>query len=142
MKINKGVRKLFLFILTLLIIGINSSNIQPDSYETANDKAKDTDSGINLNDIVTAEVVKRSINGSLDQSSDTTNATGGHSSESNVTHEDGDGHHSKEHVSIHVASWNFHHVESPLIISLFLLAAGIAKLGEDTEICMMSYNND
>ena len=33
------------------------------------------------------------------------------------------------HGGVHVASWNYEYVASPLIISLFVLAAGLLKLG-------------
>ena len=39
------------------------------------------------------------------------------------------GHHGVKHHGIHLASWNFDHVQGPLIIAVFLLTAGIAKLG-------------
>lgn len=35
----------------------------------------------------------------------------------------------REHHKMHVAGWNFDHVKNPFIISAFLIAAGIAKLG-------------
>ena len=34
------------------------------------------------------------------------------------------------HHSIHVISWNFRYVEAPFIIAVFLIVAGIAKLGK------------
>lgn len=59
---------------------------------------------------------------------------GGHFYERNIsdhgTGDHGNDSHSGSHVSIHVASWNFHHVQQPLIIAVFLLTAGIVKLGK------------
>lgn len=43
-----------------------------------------------------------------------------------TTHEEETEH---EHHKMHVAGWNFDHVKNPFIISAFLIAAGIAKLG-------------
>ena len=40
------------------------------------------------------------------------------------------GHEGEKHHGIHLASWNFDHVQGPLIIAVFLLTAGIAKLGK------------
>lgn len=36
----------------------------------------------------------------------------------------------KEHVSLHLVSWNFDYIEGPLIISLFVLAGGLLKIGK------------
>ena len=45
-------------------------------------------------------------------------------------HGDDHGHEGERHHGIHLASWNFDHVQGPLIIAVFLLTAGIAKLGK------------
>jgi hypothetical protein len=50
-----------------------------------------------------------------------------HTNETNGT----ESHVKHVHHSMHVASWQFERVKSPFIISVFLIAAGIAKLGKN-----------
>ena len=79
-------------------------------------------------------IVKRSVNTST--GAGVTSVDGNHGNQStegtNDTNDHNDGSHGDGHSShhqIHLASLNFDHVKSPLIIAVFLLAAGIAKLG-------------
>ena len=80
-------------------------------------------------------VVKRSA--SIDTETHLKSDDGHHDNQTNTaTNETGgreQGSHSESshsHHKIHLATLNFDHVKSPLIIALFLLAAGIAKLGK------------
>ena len=41
-----------------------------------------------------------------------------------------EGHAEHVHHAMHVASWQFERVKSPFIIAVFLITAGIAKLGK------------
>lgn len=56
-----------------------------------------------------------------------TNETSGHGSgnETETEHKE-----HKEHASIHLATIKFDYVKQPLIIAVFIFAAGIAKLGK------------
>ena len=44
------------------------------------------------------------------------------------------GHGSKHHAGIHLASWNFEYVREPLIITVFVIATIISKLGTCSQI--------
>lgn len=61
----------------------------------------------------------------IKNNTDTSNKPAGH--HVNGTHKKAVPH---KHHTMHVASLNFEHVKSPFIIAVFLLTAGIAKLGE------------
>ncbi|KAL3847975.1 hypothetical protein ACJMK2_018862 [Sinanodonta woodiana] len=52
-------------------------------------------------------------------------------------HADSD--HKEKHYSIHVAGWNFEHVQQPFVIAVFLLFAGIAKLCFHNAECISSH---
>jgi len=100
--------------------------------QNVDDKFHDLDKGVLYN-----EYHKRSISEPKSKPRNQSNAGASNDTDKgdNSTHEEPTEH--KEHVKMHVASWNFEHVKNPFIISAFLIAAGIAKLGKHTNFLIM-----
>ena len=131
-----------LWVLLLIAVanGVNIDNIETDSSKEVN--AFD---GLEINHVFKVENRNKrdtQHEGNTDQSGvDVTSSHGegvsrqGHgvSSHDNETgsHDDASGHHGNDsHHGIHVASWNFHEIQTPFFIGLFLFVSAICKLGK------------